>query len=467
MSIIQPRFSVNQPPKGGDDYPFLGKSQPISSGIVDMLVQFDPAAHRLPLRVASANLANTATIPPVLQIIDNNGVVVFSTATAVHINRRVWSNRYTVDRWIANDRQLTVVCDIPFAASVTEVGKNGALDPRVCVPILKAVRRIAVFNKGDSNPIANVGVDATLRIKPGYNMRVVATPAVKGSFDGSRVQSRVELAAIAGEGQGPVQNCPEGDEPQPLRSVNLANGVAGRFLLSADSCFRVEPVVTVAENGQSASVSAGQIRIADDCEACCDCEEYLRVYRALDRVDRKMDLSKESVSELIDGYNKIRDWVVSQLDAYAGPVRANIERMGDCHIAIGAGFTNLAKRTEPSISLQIEIEQETAPDTWTPVTIARHALVAARFSQGVDIGNVPLTRVNSNTLRASVGNVIGLETKSLTFSVRVNVSGNVRAKVSVVGRTEFNNKTAAITTHCVATTTTSTTTTAPPTTTST
>jgi len=124
--------------------------------------------------------------------------------------------------------------------------------------------------------------DGDVTLVPGYNMEIEtgADPLAPDEPD----TTVLTLLAIAGAGMGrtPCDEQPEGT----YLSMNLTPDRLGNVRLAPDDCYAIEPLQAL-----------GQVRIHGNCYACCNCDQYVNVGRAIERL---MDRTHASHNELTD-----------------------------------------------------------------------------------------------------------------------------------------------------------------------
>lgn len=385
--------------------------------VVDLQVQY-PRSRKLPLSLTSISGTNTlATQPPILIFRDADNDLVFDTTVATHLGRRLWGDEFVIDRWNTDRLQLTVICRLVSPVAVpNQITFPAAIDPRACVATLDTVTSLRFYNNRTDSPVAAIGIDQAVHLRGGFNMAVVATPATKGRHDGSRSQSTITLGALAGEGQGAYKDC-QGDAPF-VRTLNLIPpDSVGNFQLSGDPCFRIEPVVVIAAG--VATIVPGQLRISDDCSACCDCDDYLRVYRGIERIARELNLVGDRLDSVRNEYAAANAAMRSFLEESNSSLRLRIRRYGDCRVAAIVGQYNATSEPmlSPMVSLQILSSTDNA--NWVPATIAARSSSVTQFRQNRDVGSSTLNLVSPNNMQFSLGDIQPGETNSAMLTFRV------------------------------------------------
>jgi len=430
--LEQQRLSVVQPPRSGNDYPFLAGGEQLATVVMDMLIQHVATAD-LPLYLVQANglqLPATAGAGIGIIIHDREGVVVINTVASTYLGRHSWGEYYTTHRWETADHRLFhlslgYAAQSGFPASLSPT--NLMIDPRTYCPVLPGVSRIQVYDRS-STALATYGPDEIVRLRAGYNTQWLAGESQPRTFGGSRITSSLTLRAVAGLGIGTLDNC--GDEESAfVRSFSQQSaGPAGSFLLAGDTCFRFEPVVTFDSEG-TAIIEQGRLNIFDDCEPCCDCDDYLAVYLSIQRAKRKSEPVAASLLEIKDRYVVVKDRVETILNCLlTSALRLQVSRAEECQIAIAAGITNPGANPLYFTDLEV-IVMKWDGSGWVDATLEYVPGIATRLEQAADIGTTPLNRVTNNVIGANIDCVPPGGTGFVAF--RIGLFGNDRLRICV------------------------------------
>ena len=168
----------------------------------------------------------------------------------------------------------------PWDASVTwgsTITPNAELDARTYQRVPARVRSITVGMQTITGP--------NIKLVNGYNLNLAVTP-VAGD-DGGRNQQQVAIRANPGDGLGVYPGC--GDVVLPITQINNSNPDSnGRFILSTDSCYRLQrPSTVVSTSPREVAISVpdtteakslATLQLFNDCGPCCSCQDYENVY---------------------------------------------------------------------------------------------------------------------------------------------------------------------------------------------
>lgn len=415
------RIGVGQPPMSGSDYPFIGDSSDASITILDIQLQ-TRSDLGLPIRLRTANNVGgpDTSLEPDLVLEDAMGNQVFRTGSSTYLGKTTWANGYAVHRWVSLQSQLVLVLDTnSYGDSSATLSPNAILDPRTYNVLKNDVRQISVYNQGDTAPIVSVDDTSLLAIKPGYNFRIDSNePARTGG--GSRVGTQLKLNAIGGEGLGWADDC--GNSDPLVRTVNLTSAEAGSLLLSDGDCMRVQPKLNW-DSESVPSIEPGTILLADDCLPCCDCDDYLRVNRAISRIDRDNVDTANALFDTRDKLIALAEMVQADDNYSTSYIRSVGERNGDCGVNILGAITNPTEEPWDDVTLVFKFF-DTTNGAETPRYPDDVPPRASRLSRLVDVGNTPIIQSGGNELMINVGCVYPGETKSASFGFNLLYSGS-------------------------------------------
>lgn len=434
---IQPRLSVGQPPRSGEQYPFLHGGETLSPVIVDMAIQY-PANTALPLRVVYAqNLQAPAASGNTIRLIvrDADDVLIVDTGFADYVGYHAWGDYYHTHTWQVGDRLMRVSLGTANQEAIAGVinGLQAVIDPRACTPALVGITSLSFHNhRGPALATVTPG-DGNIRLRAGNNMLYTVIQAPDRSYSGDKLLSIAELSAIPGRGIGRYDNC--GDQESPyIRSINQQGPQnTGNFLLSGDTCFRIEPVVTFDEAG-IATIEHGAINLFDDCEACCDCDDYLRPYFAIQRTKRLAEPLAIKLNELRDRYVAAKDAVEDVLECvYGQMLRLDVITGQECQITISAGILNSSARELRSQYTELRIYRDDGFGGWIPATLEYVPPVAAITAQGKPLRFLDLFTEPDSVIRFTLDCIPTGEMHRAYFSVSMFGSYKVRVCYGAVG----------------------------------
>ena len=174
----------------------------------------------------------------------------------------------------------------------------------VVVPAAK-LRKVSLKIGGELIDVASAG--DTLKIAPGYNMRMLRGPQV----DGARPAERIQLDAVPGEGVGRYLLCPDADRVITLNGV--AADETGNVSLDAKDCYWVEGTLAdePIDNPGSAVLDKDgtstphKLRVRNACGPCCSCTDYVNTYRYLNVLWRRAKNASELYKQALDLYTQV------------------------------------------------------------------------------------------------------------------------------------------------------------------
>jgi hypothetical protein len=427
---MQTKLSVQQPPRSGNDYPFVVGGERLADVLLDMVVEHAADA-KLPLRVTVADNFHAGNLSPSgfrLRIVDREGAAVFDTNTSTYRSAHNWGTYYSTYTWSSDDGRLlrfTVgsANRDDFPATLEDL--DAVIDPRAYIPVLPGVRQLSVYDRQFKLAELN-GNDAAIRFRNGHNVTYTTAVPPARTFTGEVLQQTVTIEASPGSGLGRFPGC--GDATVPVvRTFNRQRpSASGNFLLNGTSCFRVEPVVTFGSN-DIATIQHGELRVFDDCEACCDCDDYLRPYYSIQRLKRRVDPLVELFNQLRARYSRIVQRISSALSCIARQklrLLAAVHR--ECEIAIVAGVFNGSLRPMYDVKLDLHILWQDENGNWFPA--ATHHIPAYAMEYVENSSElIPLTNRGDGRVGAQIRCVAPDETRSISF--RIGLFGNRRVKV--------------------------------------
>jgi hypothetical protein len=315
-------IGVNQQ-QGGDNYPFVAASEDLQQLVADMLLSYaEPdIPFQRPFRVTSlvgfgclpAFTPDPAVHTQDVRIVDAQNRTVFDTRDATSLTVTPWGDRFLIYRWTASRILLAMVVyttwtrdDVPrqFSYYLEPAAAEGTLDERVSLATPPQVQILVPDMQG----VLDV-VPESLRLKSGYNVVLVSQEDVSGPRPVTTITIDVEPGA--GRGRAPA-DCAELSS-SAIRRINGVEANAGNFQLDAKDCLRLaRPLseLSIGEDGLRELLStAGALQLSGDCEACCKCDDYIRLYEA----DRRL---RNRLAEVVLRAHAVRDAYVQNLTSF-------------------------------------------------------------------------------------------------------------------------------------------------------
>ena len=178
-----------------------------------------------------------------------------------------------------------------YQIPVTVKPVNGILDERVGELVCRRVKTLTV----DTSATTSTVMTGDLLLENGYNTTTDgAGPTTAGVVTGSTIT----LGAAAGSGQGTYKDC----EATPTYST-LAGAAAdqyGNVRLSGDGCISMVPVVTTTVSGKT--MTGGVLQINNDCSPCCQCEDFVILGTATNRVWLQLQTTGVLINQAVADY---------------------------------------------------------------------------------------------------------------------------------------------------------------------
>jgi len=185
-----------------------------------------------------------------------------------------WSNDSGLCKLVV-DRALYLAA-IPIAAT------NARLVDSCVIDRIDLVEWIDAPVEGATTTPPPAG--STIILREGYNCLMEIDDEGTG----------ITLNADAGAGLGRWDACEEDDN---IWTFNGAGGDdAGDFKIEGDDCFQIIPLVEESTTTTDGLPIIVGMRIVDLCDACCECADYVRVYRAI----RKLFLRLVTVNKAVN-----------------------------------------------------------------------------------------------------------------------------------------------------------------------
>ena len=235
-------------------------------------------------------------------------------------------------------------------------------------------------------------MQGNLVLTEGFNFRMLRTEV--DNLDGGRRKVQLEMRANAGDGLGRQPGCE--NEAVVIKRINGVEGTdGGDFTIDPVGCYWFKrPNETITTSPRSVSLLAEDLSVVGDeygidlnqllefssittvaglrtalenpenmmqllnqCGPCCECDDYVRVYRALKRVYERYKSLGGRAEDVRDQHAlNIARWE-SQADCRRlNPVRMILRPQLGGKLAIGASHCNLTECCVQSVVLRLTFE---------------------------------------------------------------------------------------------------------------
>lgn len=290
---------VDQQP-GGDLYPF---ATPVSSDLTNLIADFYLSyqdlgcSYSLPFSVAwlygfgdnptgPTDGYPTPTHAFDILIVDADDTTVFdSTQSGTACYTKYWGGWLQIVEWQSPSQVCRItyftawgVNDTPRLYDLFIAPSSAVLDARTCEQLPLRLTSLQYGVDVFQGPVQLVG---------GYNTTIDTTPVV--AADGKATGGTLQIAVVPGNGSGRYDGCTD-QQPGIQRVNNQAPDSAGNLLLdtignvatSTVSCYRLERPSTLSDG--VATFTAATLQLFNDCGACCDCQDFLDTYAAIQKL---------------------------------------------------------------------------------------------------------------------------------------------------------------------------------------
>ena len=287
----------------GTDFPFVSPSSDIRGMFEDINFIFDTTVkYKYPLKVtsvtgfqfASPNVAN-------LVISDSDGSIVFNTSGST-FSQRSWGADRVIYYWQSGKKFLTAVQYVGSGAverSVSFVPVKAVLDERAYQKEIAKVNTIRV----NGTPY-----DGDIELVAGYNMIFSIRPST--DVEGRRKVNYVQVAAVAGEGQGVYPNCPENCVNDAIKTINGVDpDDNGNIAIIAKDCYW-NAVDGESNNALYRPTYENTVSIRNNCSPCCECNDFVNTYKGIQNVySRFKNLGDRAMQVRSQHYANQARWV--------------------------------------------------------------------------------------------------------------------------------------------------------------
>ena len=334
----------------GADFPFVNPSDDIRGMFEDMYLSFDTTIkYAYPLKIsnvsgfqfASPNVAN-------LVISDSNNTVVFNTAGSA-FSHRSWGADRVIYYWQSGKKILTAVQYVGTGA----VERSSTFTPTSAVLDERAYQKECT--KVNSISINNVQYQGDFEIVAGYNMVVSLRPTT--DVEGARKVNYVQMAVVAGEGQGIYPDCPENCVSDAVTSINgVSPDQNGNISVIAKDCY------WQGVEGQSNQTlyrpsNENQISIRNNCAPCCECNDFVNTYKGIQNVYSKFkDLGDRSMRVRSQHYANQERWANAKAQREQASMRVFALPLQGGKVSSVVTFCNTTSNFVGPIYIQVTLD---------------------------------------------------------------------------------------------------------------
>lgn len=310
-------IAVNQPGGGGTAYPFSAPSD-INQAIADLYLYISGSTctYTLPLLVKWIYGFGTElgyspedmTYDFGVAIVDALGEEVFNSNLADDYRSEDWGDgtRYRVHEWKIDAPQKVLRLVQHLVKSEDDPIGNypkyyepemGELDTRTATFVRTGVRSLRQPDKAN--------LTGNLQLGCGYNIDIEL------ESDDTLTRPTTTLTFNATPGKGLGRYDPGCSDTNFLKSINgVFADDSGNVTLDSGDCYRIEvPVSWLSEAEGTLSSLNHSIRLFNDCQACCSCDNFINTYEAI----RKL---RDHYADLISRSQAARNTYISCLDRW-------------------------------------------------------------------------------------------------------------------------------------------------------
>lgn len=339
-------IGIAQPPLWGSRYPFVSPSDDVVDLLADLFLSYrdDRRLLTAPFQVAWLyGFGDTAVAVPSgyptpshdydVLITDALGQTVFDS-TLAGFTQSAWSDRLLILEWADADQVLRIVLHTAWSPEQTPRDYDEYIVPDVGTLDARTHSRL-------TTRLLSLAVEATelsglIRLGNGKNTAVSYTPVT--APDGGRRVTRIRLDGRPGLGEGRSPGCADEDEGFDLHTVSDIGGNShGNFRIEAEGCNRIQLSPADDENA---------LRLFDDCEPCCTCDDYAATYLGLKRVwDRwqavatGLEASRDTHQDNVDRWNDAAECLAQP----SAKVAAHLIDEGSCRFVVGGMYCNASE----------------------------------------------------------------------------------------------------------------------------
>jgi len=367
----------------GFDYPFTLPVPELQYLFADAYLLYeDPSdynsklsAFKLPLRIIYVyGFGSKTSTPPAwaptpshaydVVVTDADGYAVFDSTKSTDYRSRPWGSHMLVHEWILGESVLRLVHRVgdgkgnPTAPDFEEhmAPQYALLDPRT---ILRQPKRVKSIKIGSNRLTGHISLTG------GFNVELTDGGAIEKQQETFspieqttiRAGRRIKISASPGSGLGRYPGC--GDVDISLRFINgVGPNAYGDFLLTPKDCVWYERPGTIT-NSHPRRVDTVQhtMQLHDNCKPCCECDDYVRVQKAMQKQFEKWRILAKRAERSRDIYaDSRRRWLAQKHCREDNPQNLTIYQYCDDKLGIGYGFCNTTDKCRGPLDIAIKIE---------------------------------------------------------------------------------------------------------------
>ena len=349
-------------------------------------------------------------LDPLIRIVDADEIVVFDTSIAT----REFSSRGSIhfDQWRLDQSVLAVTWQ-PTGSTDVSALIGHTVPPRFIEIKLDAVNKLSIADFGQEDET----LSAIPEIRPGRNMQ----------FNVNELDNTLQLSAIADD-RVKTDDC---DSIDVLRQINRTTTQNGQMFLSGNACVRIEPKVDFFGD-QTAAVRDGEMVLADDCKPCCDCVDYLNIYRAMELLSRRNQYQASLLGIYGDRFRDASGKFKKSLDELRSPLVFRVETASNCRVIASIQYRNQTASTIPGYPFRFVFESQVDGEWVVPPDInldTQGNLTDGDTLELLDTFDIP--RITANEAQLVIPNIAPGRAKEMTFGAIVPTSGEIRLRVSL------------------------------------
>lgn len=356
------------PGQGGDHFPIIGQpSDDIRLLLADAFLAYEDNTNKfsLPFHIDYLfGLGTNSVAVPITpahshdaQIVDDEGLVVFDSLSAVDFKITDWDSRLKILEWVDdNDQILRIVYHTEFGPNDDVIIYDDYIEP-VRAPLDNRV----LYQLPKRLQSVRVGLvtleDTAIRFKNGFNttIDVGSTSTTDGALRGTTLT----FNAVPNTGAGRFGGCDDVTLPAIRRLNNVGPNERGNFTLDATGCHRIErPVLSQLASGpREVRVRDHALQIFNDCSPRCKCEDFLAVWEALRRLRDRYSNAISRFQSIRDLYTKNKDRFQSNLDC-RDRTRLRLVLQPTCpnDLGIGVGYCNNSQECLTNLVIHISFQ---------------------------------------------------------------------------------------------------------------